>query len=902
MKSPTGKLRLWWRRWRLWLVAAYVALVIAAHVARWSQHTDDALARSITVASAGASKCCAAVLRAIDGERQLDQKIRFAYEDGGQSVNGSLPIVLIHGSPGAADDFRRLAPLLESSHRLIIPDLPGFGASTRDIPDYSIRAHARYIIELLDELKIERAHLLGFSMGGGVALNLADITPQRVASITMLAAIGVQEMELLGDYHLNHALHGFQLGLFWSLREGLPWTPASYADSTSVSYSRNFYDSDQRPLRDELKRYEGPMLVLHGQHDFLVPVEAAREHHRLVAQSELIVSDYDHFMVFNRFNYLAPMLLDFTRRVEMGQALTKAQADPARIVASQQQFDPKNLPKFIGVTAVVVVLLLAAATLITEDLTCITAGVMVAQGRLDFGLGVLACFLGIFVGDLLLFLAGRWLGRAALKRAPVKWFVSDAAVGRSSEWFGHQGAKVIFVSRFLPGARLPTYFAAGALDTSFWKFAFYFAIACAVWTPLLVGLSMLLGKELIESALFAGQGLLLKAVVTGIFIYALVKLLVRLSTWKGRRLLVSSWRRMTHWEFWPPYIFYPPVVCYIAWLMLKHRSITLFTAANPAIPGGGFIGESKAEILHGLEKAVEFLPRWQLLKASSNIEERIGQAKDFIATHQLSFPVVLKPDAGQRGSGVGIIKSDAELESYLRQVNVDTLIQQHAPGEEFGVFYYRYPDEPRGRIFAITEKRFPTVTGNGASTLEQLILNDRRAVCMASFLLDKHADSLWDVPQAGEEVGLVDLGTHCRGAVFLDGGWVKTEVLEAVIDRICQSFDGFYFGRFDIRTPNVEDFKQGRNFKVIELNGVTSEATSIYDPKNSVFAAYNILFKQWRIAFEIGAQNRARGILPTPARTLLKWMIAYREQSQAHDRFSRQSQIQVGATVRNREQ
>jgi hypothetical protein len=156
---------------------------------------------------------------------------------------------------------------------------------------------------------------------------------------------------------------------------------------------------------------------------------------------------------------------------------------------------------------------------------------------------------------------------------------------------------------------------------------------------------------------------------------------------------------------------------------------------------------------------------------------------------------------------------------------------------------------------------------------------------MARFLLDKHADRLWDVPGAGEKVGLVELGTHCRGAVFLDGGWIKTDALEAAIDRICRDFDGFYFGRFDIRAPNVEDFRQGRNFRVIELNGVTSEATNIYDPKNSLLDAYKILFAQWRIAFAIGAQNRARGFRPTPVRTLLKWVIAYREQSQAHDSF-----------------
>lgn len=880
MEIASGKFWLWWRRWRWRFLAVYLLVLLASHVWRWWNPAEN------FSESVGCSHCRFLMVNAVSGDQRLESKIRFVYQDRGAISESALPIVLIHGSPGEAIDFNRIAPLLETSHRLIIPDLPGFGASTRDLPDYSFRTHAKYLIELLNHLKLERAHFVGFSMGGGVLLNLYDLAPDRVASATLLAGIGVQEMELLGDYHLNHAVHGLQLGLFWLLREGLPRSPISHVRDVSVSYSRNFYDSDQRPLRSVLRQFDKPMLIIHGQHDFLVPVEAAHEHHRLVPQSELAISDFDHFMVFNRNDYLAPLLSDFISRVEAGTALTNAQADPVRIAASQQPFDPQNLPKFIGVTAFVVVLLLAAATLITEDLTCITAGVMVAQGRIDFAVAAFACFLGIYVGDLLLFLAGRWLGRPALSRAPVKWFVSERAVERGSEWMQHQGAKVIFISRFLPGARLPTYFAAGALRTSFWKFALYFAVACMVWTPLLVGLAMLLGKGLVESALFAKQGLLLKAFIAAILIYLTVKMLVRLSTWRGRRLLISSWRRMVNWEFWPTYAFYPPVVVYVVWLMLKYRSLTLFTAANPAIPGGGFIGESKAEIYCGLAGAKEFLPNWMLIPASASVEKKLQLAKKFIAAQNLIYPVVLKPDAGQRGSGVGIIQSEIELERYLRHVNVDTLIQEFLPGEEFGVFYYRYPNQATGKIFAITEKRFPTVTGDGSSTLEQLILNDSRAVCMARFLLDKHADHLWDIPQNGEIVNLVELGTHCRGAVFLDGGWVKTDELEAAIDRICQHFQGYYFGRFDIRTPSVSDFRRGRNFKVIELNGVTSEATSIYDPQNSVFTAYRILFAQWRIAFEIGAQNRARGFKPTQLRKLIRWMVAYREQSQTHDEFT----------------
>jgi hypothetical protein len=270
----------------------------------------------------------------------------------------------------------------------------------------------------------------------------------------------------------------------------------------------------------------------------------------------------------------------------------------------------------------------------------------------------------------------------------------------------------------------------------------------------------------------------------------------------------------------------------------------------------------------------DFIPRYQLILAS--VGDRIAQAKSFLQTQQLSYPIILKPDAGERGNHVRVIRSDDDLEQYLRTFAHDTIIQEYAAGEEFGVFYYRYPNEARGHIFSITEKKFPVVTGDGRSTLEQLILNDDRTVCMAQFYCDQQGERLYDVPKTGEQIQLVEIGAHSKGTIFLDGTRYKTDALEAAMDRICQSFDGFYFGRFDIRVPSLAALQQGRDLKIIELNGVTSEATSIYDPKNSLFAAYRVLFAQWRIAFEIGRQNKTRGANATSPRELLGIILAAR--------------------------
>ena len=525
---------------------------------------------------------------------------------------------------------------------------------------------------------------------------------------------------------------------------------------------------------------------------------------------------------------------------------------------------------------------IAASTLISEDLTCIAAGLLIAQGQIGFGLGAFACFLGIFVGDILLFLTGRYLGRPALSRAPLKWFVRAEDVNRSSDWFSQRGAVVIFASRFVPGARLPAYFAAGLLNTSLWRFSVYFLIAAAVWTPLLVGLAVLLGGEVIESVLLARHALFIQVGVAVALSLTIVRLAVRLSSYRGRRLLLSSWRRLTRWEFWPLWVFYVPVVCYIALLALKHRSLTLFTASNPAIPAGGFIGESKIDILRGLQRSGTFIAKSELIGSALTPGVRVEKAQSFIARNGLGLPVVLKPDAGQRGSGVSIIRTSADIREYFANTRGDTIIQEYAPGIEFGVFYLRRPGDTSGQVFSITEKRMPAVVGDGISTLEKLILEDRRAVCMARLLLEQHNSRASQVPARGERVQLVELGTHSRGAVFLDGSWIKTPELVAKIDEISQSFNGFYFGRFDIRTPSVDDFRAGKNFKIIELNGVTSEATHIYDPKNNLIDAYRVLFAQWKLAFEIGALNRNRGFKPSSARELFAMLSEYRQHSRLH--------------------
>lgn len=506
-------------------------------------------------------------------------------------------------------------------------------------------------------------------------------------------------------------------------------------------------------------------------------------------------------------------------------------------------------------------ILIALGTLASEDLTCVATGILIAQGRLSFAQGALACALGIFAGDLMLYFTGRLAGSAAVRWPWLARRVPQEQVARGGEWLNRRGASVILLSRFTPGLRLPTYFAAGLLPTGTARFTFFFLLSAVVWTPLMVGAAVVFGARLLWALeRYGGAGVLFPAFVA----------ITAGWLWRSRatavffvlhRRLIGFTKRLTQWEFWPAWATYAPVIPYFLFLAAKHRSLTLFTLANPGIEAGGFAGESKAAILTWLSGDQETALPFILIPAGLRLEQRLEQAYRFLQETNAAFPVVLKPDTGERGTGVAIVRSEEQLKRYLTATSSAVILQHYAEGSEFGVFYQRHPDESAGRIISITRKTFPKVRGNGRRTLRELILLDTRAVCLASIYERSARRPLEDVVEENVSVPLVELGSHCRGAVFSDARHLNTRVLEIVINRVSQRHPGFYFGRFDIRAKSEDDLQQGR-FRVIELNGVAAEATHIYDPSVSLIEAYRTIFSHWRTAFAIGAENRKRGVRP----------------------------------------
>lgn len=349
------------------------------------------------------------------------------------------------------------------------------------------------------------------------------------------------------------------------------------------------------------------------------------------------------------------------------------------------------------------------------------------------------------------------------------------------------------------------------------------------------------------------------------------------------RRLQAKWRRTIEWEFWPPAFFYLPVACKIFALAIRHAGIRIPFYTNPGTINGFQAGESKAFSLGKLHPhAPDFVAQTWLVNGG-NPAEKIAHVEELQREHKIAYPFVLKPDCGNRGSGVKVIRNDEERTAYLSSIQAPTILQRFIPGpREAGIFYYRYPDEETGQLFAITEKIFPKVVGDGERTLEQLIWDDDRAFIIADKYCSRFAEDLDHIVEPGEEWPLVNAGNHAQGCIFYDGWHLNSSELSARMDEIAKGLPGFYFGRFDARYESDADLKAGRNFQILEVNGFASEATSIYDPKNSVLDAYRTLFKQWEIVFEIGSQNRARNESAPTFAQLLDRARRYRKQKESH--------------------
>jgi hypothetical protein len=318
--------------------------------------------------------------------------------------------------------------------------------------------------------------------------------------------------------------------------------------------------------------------------------------------------------------------------------------------------------------------------------------------------------------------------------------------------------------------------------------------------------------------------------------------------------LKKSLYRVSHWETWHWLIKYIPMLPFWILYCIKARSLWFFTAANPTLTFGGFEGENKTEMYEQLPGGI--FPRTFFISASlpiNDLERKIQYSG-------LSFPIAVKPDVGQMGLMFRKISSMQQLRDYHRSMKVDYLLEDFISYPlEVSVFYYRIPGQLNGTITGFVKKESLCVTGDGTSTLYELMLRYPRVWFRMDEMKSKHADKLNTIIPSGDCYVLSDALNLSRGGKLVSLEHEKDEKLQSLFDQFSQKTN-FYFGRYDIKCASVEDLKQGRNFSILEFNGSGAEPHHVYGNGNSLLQAIKILLYHWEILYQISVLNHKNGI------------------------------------------
>jgi len=838
------------RRHPWWTLGVYAILVVASNIVDWQLDEGRHVWGERYVEGQGGVELSVDTTGLPVGENPLAYPVIVT----GDLRSAEPPVLLMHGSPGAANGFQGLASELANRGRTVIwLDLPGFASMSepmsrgRVFEDYSSDAYADLMWRVLDALEVDRVHLAGWSNSGAVGLRMIEAQPERAASMTFLAAVGAQETEGTGDHTFEHFKYKIGKSLLVWGAHLYPHFGVLGPKSERRAFLAFFDDSDQGPMADLMRGLETPVLIVHGRHDFLVPAWGAERHHELMPTSRLVMLDASHFIPFMQADQAAEHMIPFMARhdapgVEPETGVIDLAPVPDRGVTASALHGFARWLRGVPWYLVLPFFMLLAR--VRPTLATVFAGVMVGTTQIDFALAGMGILLG-----------------------RVWWCMLTGGLDHPTTVLGW-------------------------LRSVGWSFLSFIL----AW--------MLLGRVLILpwTDRFGFGGLVVGFGLS----YLFLTVLRHVWSWPGRMRLLGMLTEARRQEYWPGFVRYLPCYAYLPLWVIKARGRAVATAVNPGYArDGGIAEEKKHEILARLPDAAMLHARF--IDLDDDLDRRTATGVALVRDDPAlgGYPLIIKPDQGERGRGVRIAHTDDDIARYLTVHDEPVLLQKYHPGPiEVGILWARrvetvgIPEQTglEGQILSINAKWLPTLVGNGKHDLARLILAHPRHRVQADVFFERCKKRLHTVPDAGETIWLGSAGNHAQGAKFTDASHLITPELEERIDAIARSFvGGFDIGRFDVRCESEDMLMRGEGLAVIELNGVTSEPTAIYDPSWGIFPAQKALWLYWDRVASLGtARVRTKTgecmYWPEIARVLGAWKIrAIRRIVQALLRFERPS-------------
>lgn len=337
------------------------------------------------------------------------------------------------------------------------------------------------------------------------------------------------------------------------------------------------------------------------------------------------------------------------------------------------------------------------------------------------------------------------------------------------------------------------------------------------------------------------------------------------------RQTINKISKIFYWEFWPVWLSGSPLVLFLFYFGIRARKLFFLTNVNPAFENSALVYSSKFKILKQLNP--DSIPKSVFFK-HRNVE--LSELELLLNEHDLNFPIIVKPDRGERGLLVEKIKNIGELKKYLDSNKIDFILQEFVElPNEIGIFFNKMPGTEEINISSLCLKEFLQLKGDGYSTIRELLLNDFYGKHQLERFEECFGESINQVLSKGETRLLEPIGNHSRGTKFMDGSHLIDEYIINLIRYIIQNKEGINYGRFDIKYNNIQELKDKRNFKVIELNGVASEPTHVYDRSINIFKKYKIWYDHWNTMYQISKLQTSLGHIPLSAKSVLKILKNY---------------------------
>jgi len=717
--------------------------------------------------------------------------------------------------------------------------------------DYSTHRLVAELAALVDgqpALAHRGHHWVGEGMGGVVVAELAARYPGLVRSAALVNSPGSQEYTLLGNAVANKFVYFFHHIPFFLADQLLPHFGLLHEAAANRAYSAVFFDSDLSEGRDFLRAWQGPLLLVHGTDNWVTPPDAARYTALLAPQAARVELPGGRELADP--SAAARVLADFHASAEAGRAPARPEPVPAEAPWPE-------LVASMGSRFWILMAVIAVCTFVAEDPTCLASGLLAAEGIIGFWWAALACTAGIFVGDMVLYLLGRTLGRKALRHPPLKWMVQEHEIDRMAGWFGSpRGLMVIVSSRFVPASRVPTFVTAGILRLSLPRLGLLLLVAALLWTPVLMWLGHTFGPPFMEQFPRYKQHAAWVIVGALLLIWLFTHWVLPLLTRRGRREVLMRVTRLLRTDLWPSGLRVLPLRVALFLPAILRGRITAACAANPGFGRlGGATGDAKGDLLEPFARDPRTCP---FLRLEAGVAP-MPAAEAFAARH--GFPLAIKPEQGQGGAGLLRLADLPALRAALGEepLSEGWLLQPWLPGIEYEAVWRRDPGSSVGELVAVVEKCAAEVVGDGRRSLEALIWDNPFTVARADLYQRIHYRSLMRVPRAGEVVRLDVSGAWEHGARPRRRPHLETEALRLALDAYCRGYPGLHHARLDLRAPSAGDLAQGR-FQVTEIEGAGALSSVIRDRHAPFREEVPLTWRQLRGLFASGHANLDHGL------------------------------------------